>query len=157
MKFCKRVLPLLAVLLMFCVSGCRGIDKIKDIKVTSWSLKSVVPSGLRSVNAELEVGIDNPAMEFTVGDIEGVLYYKGRPMADYSAEPVTVRGKSAEVYPVSGSARLAGDFSLLDLLSLAGGYDPADFTADLQANVRLKSGISKTIHLKNLPIKSLVK
>lgn len=159
MKFCKRILPLLAVLLLLVASGCesvRSIKNIKNIKVTSWALKSVMPSGLRSVNAELSVGLDNPAGEFTVSDIEGILYYRGRKLADYTVEPVTVQGKTAAEYPVCGTARLGGDFNLLDVLSLVSNFDADDFTTDIHANARLKSGGSKEFNLTGLQVKDFI-
>lgn len=156
MKFCKRILPLVAAVLTLCLSGCQSIEKIRNIKVTTWSLESVTPSGLRSLNAELAVGIENPAMEFTLEDIAGVLYYKGDAMVDYSVEPFTVRRKCTAVYPIFGSARLNGKFSLLSVLGIASNYDLADFTTDIHAKVRLKSGAAKAFDFKNVPIKDLI-
>lgn len=156
MKAFKRFFPLLAVLLTLGLSGCQSIQKIKNITVTSWSLESVVPTGLRSLKAELAVGIENPAMEFTVEDAEGILYYKGEEMVGYTVEPVTIQGKRAAVYPVFGSAWLLGNFSVLNVLAIARNYDLEDFSTDIRARVRLKSGASKTFNLKNIPIKDLI-
>ena len=156
MKSFKRIFLLFAVVSALGLTGCRGVDKIKDIKVTSWSLKSVAPAGLRGVDAELEVGIENPAMQFTLEDIEGILYYKGEGLAGYTADPVTVRRRSTEVYPVSCSVRLSDGASLFSLLGLVRNFDPADLTTDVHANVRLKSGISKSLDFKNIPIKEFV-
>ena len=156
MKFCKRILPLIAILVTLCVSGCRSVEQIKNIKVTSWSLESVTPSGLRSLNAELAVEIENPAMEFTLEDIRGTLHYKGEPMVDYVIDPVTILRKCTRTYPVSVSARLSGNFPLLNVLAIVARPDPADFTTDIDAKIRFKSGISKDIHLKNVPIKDFI-
>ena len=157
MKSFKRILPFLAVLMMLGISGCRSVDKLKDIRVTSWSLESVMPSGLRSLDAEIAVGIENPAMEFTLEDIGGVLYYRGAEFVGYTAEPVRVEGRCTAVYPVRGSAQLIGNFSLLDVLAIARNYDPADFTTDIHAKVRLKSGVSKNINLTGVPVKALIR
>ncbi|MBR1407106.1 MAG: hypothetical protein IJ578_09290 [Bacteroidales bacterium] len=152
----KTILPLLAAVLTLCLAGCNRIEQIKNIQMTSWALESVTPVGLRGLKAELAVGIENPAMQFTLEDIEGVLYYKGTELVVYSADPVTVRPKSTAVYPLHCAAHLGGEFSLLGALALLHDYDLADFTTDIHAKVRLKSGVAKGFTFKDIPIKELV-
>ena len=133
----KRILPIVATVLTLCLAGCNRIEQIKNIQMTSWALESVTPVGLRGLEAELAVGIENPAMQFTLEDIEGVLFYKGTEFVVYTAH-------------------LGGEFSLLGALGLLRNYDLADFTTDIQARVRLKSGVSKKLTFKDIPIKELV-
>ena len=152
----KRILPIVATVLTLCLAGCNRIEQIKNIQMTSWALESVTPVGLRGLEAELAVGIENPAMQFTLEDIEGVLFYKGTEFVVYTADPITVKGKSAAVYPLTCAAHLGGEFSLLGALGLLRNYDLADFTTDIQARVRLKSGVSKKLTFKDIPIKELV-
>lgn len=156
MKLRQRIPLLLAALLILFLTGCGGIAQLKNIQVTSVSLDSVTPAGLRAVGATLSVGVENPAMQFTLEDIEGVLYRKGKELVEYTADPVTVRRKSSEVYPVSLTARLAGDSSVLSLLGLSAHFDPEEFTTDVRATVRLKSGAKKKLDFKNIPIKELI-
>ena len=156
MKRIKTILPLFAAVLALCLTGCNRIEQIKNIQMTSWALESVTPVGLRSLKAELAVGIENPAMQFTLEDIEGVLYHKGTELVVYSADPITVRAKSAAVYPLNCAAHLGGEYSLLGALALLHDYDLADFTTDIHAKVRLKSGVAKSFTFKDIPIKDLV-
>lgn len=152
MKLHVRISLLLTAVLVLFLTGCGGAGQIKNIKVTSMSLDSVMPAGLRAVTATVSVGVDNPAMQFTLEDIEGVLYHKGKELVGYTAEPVTVRRKSAETYPVSLTAQLTDGSSLFRLLGLVADHDPADFTTDIRATVRLRSGVKKHLDYKNIPI-----
>ena len=149
-------LALCSAVLTFSLAGCSSLEKIQNIRMTSWAVESVSPVGLRGLTAELAVGIENPAMQFTLEDIEGVLFYKGKEFIVYSADPVTVRRKSAAVYPLNCAAHLGGEFSLLGALSLLRDYDLADFTTDIHARVRLRGGASKAFTFKDIPIKELM-
>lgn len=136
--------------------GCSGIEKIQNIKMTSWAIESISPVGLRGLTAELAVGVENPAMQFTLEDIEGVVFYQGKEFVVYSADPITVRKKTAAVYPLHCAAHLGGEFSLLGALGLLTNYDLADFTTEIQARVRLRNGASKAFTFKDIPLKDLM-
>ena len=63
------------------IEGCEGVSKIKDIKVTSCGVENYSLKGLRSLDAVLAIGIDNPAMAFTVTGLSGILKYMGEEVA----------------------------------------------------------------------------
>ena len=87
MKVLKNIILGLAVSLSVLFFGsCSGISKIKDIKVTSCGVESYSLKGLRSIDAVLAIGIDNPAMAFTVTDLSGILKYNGEDVAFYTAD-----------------------------------------------------------------------
>jgi hypothetical protein len=44
----------------------------------------------------------------------------------------------------------------MDIISLMRGYDVNDFTTDVSAKVRLRSGLSKTLRFKDIPVKDLL-
>lgn len=129
-----------------------GCGNVSDIAVTSCELDSLTPRGFRSVDAVLLVGVHNPAMQMTVEDIEGTLYMDGKSLATYVADPVTVLRHSDDVLSVKCSATLDGKVSLLEFLDAAAKFDPARFTADVHAKVRLRKGVSKSIVKKGVPI-----
>ena len=65
--FKKTIFGILIVSLACAIlSGCSGLSKVKDIKVTSCGLESYSLKGLRSIDAVLAVGIDNPTFAFKV-------------------------------------------------------------------------------------------
>ena len=81
----KTLVCLAAAALLVCLfSGCSSLRKVKDIKVTSCGLESYSMQGLRSLSAVLALGIDNPAMSFTVTSLDGVIKYNGEDFATYT-------------------------------------------------------------------------
>jgi len=156
MKQKRSIILILATVLALCLTGCGSVERIRNIRVTSWAVESVSPTGLRGLTADLAVGVENPAMQFTLEDIEGVLYYKGTEFVHYTADPVTVRRKSTAVYPLHCKAILGGEYSVLSVLGMARNYDLADFTTDIHARVRLRGGASKSFDFKDIPIKDLI-
>ncbi len=138
---------------MLCLSGC---SRIKDIRVVSCAVQSVKPVGIRGVEAELAIQIENPAMAFTLSDVSGVIYYKGRPYVNYSAEPVSVEKKTVAVYPVACSATVVKDVSFLEMLSVFQHFKEEDFTIDVHAKVTLKNGVTKGFDFKKVPVKDFI-
>ena len=62
----KFAIILLAAITVILAGGC---SKMKNVRVTSCKLESVSPSGLRSLDARLGIGIENPGREFTISGI----------------------------------------------------------------------------------------
>ncbi len=149
----RKIILLVAALATLLLTGC---DKIRQIKVTGCSLVSFSPVGLRGGNAELAVAIENPAMQFTLEDIVGTVYRSGNVFGTFSADPITVRARTAAVYPLKCSAALSQEVSLGEVLKLTRSYDPAEFTVDVEALIRLKSGVGKRFKLKDLNVKEML-
>lgn len=152
----RKIELLLLALVILLTSGCNSIQKLKNIRVTSATIDSVTPTGFRSLDAKLLIGLDNPAMQFTIEDVSGVLYYKAKPYVDFSAEPVTVKAKTAAVYELNASAFLKPEVTLLEVMRLAKNYDLADFTIDINATVKLRSGVGKALTFKDMNLKDLM-
>ena len=157
MKTFKRsIFGVLVVLLASVVlSGCSGLSKVKDIKVTSCGLESYSLKGLRSVDAVLAVGIDNPTFAFKVMDVSGTVKYNGEDFATYTADTVSVEKKCSKVYDLPCSATLSDGVSLMQLMQIAKKGNLEGFTTDVTATVKLKSGAGKTFRFKNIDLNKL--
>jgi len=153
MKIARKTFIVAAIACILLASGC---SRIKQIKLLGFSVESVAPSGLRSLDAVLALHIENPAMQFQLTDLNGVLYYKGKDFANYSSEDITVKGKTTGVYDLPCSANLADGVSLMQVLSLIKDYDIEDFTTDASVRVTLKKGLSKVLKFEDVPIKDLM-
>ena len=68
-----------------------------------------------------------------------------------------VRRHTADVYPLKGEVYLADTVNFSDILVLIESYDPEDFSIDIYAKMRLKSGISKNLVFKDIPIRELMR
>lgn len=142
----KHFALMLAALLIAC-----GCGKFNDIRITSAKLASVTPSGLRAVDAVMEVGVDNPAITFTVVYARGTVYYAGQPLLDYSAQPVTVKGRTSGVYEVNARGTLADGVSVLQVLGIARNIDMDRITVDIYATLKA-GGRKKDISLEKVPL-----
>ena len=153
----KRNIQILALLLsVLLLGGCNTVQKLKNIQVTSATVESISPLGLRGLTGTFLIGLDNPAMQFTVKDISGTVYYKGQEYVDFVADPVTIKGKTTAVYELHATATLRPEVSLMQVLALARGTDLADFTIDINATVVLRSGVGKAISLTGINLKDLL-
>lgn len=153
MKSNLRILAILALAIL--LSGCGRMGKFDEIALKSYKIESIVPTGLRSVQASVSTVIVNPALSFSVSDINGVIYYKGEEYATFNAAPVTVPHGEEIPCQIEAEGRLAKGVSIASLLRLTG-KGVEDFSADINAEAKLKNGISKRFVLKNIAIKSLI-
>lgn len=132
------------------VSGC-GLRKVKDINVVSCGAKYVVPTSSRSVEAILLLELDNPAMAFTVSDVDGLVYYKGRELGTFTAGELPVQARSVQVYELPCTAKLSDGVSLLDLLVIGAKGSLDGITVDVNLDVKLKK-INKRLSFKDIDI-----
>ena len=153
MKAFKRILVAAAMAVAVLVTGSCGVSRIKDIKLVSAGVKYVVPTSLRSLDAMLVLGIDNPAMTFNVSNVEGSIRVDDRPFAVFTAGEMQVQGKQTLAYELPCSVVLEPDITLLDLLKLAGRRSLEGIKADINLNVASKSGkLQAPLTYKNIDL-----
>ena len=149
-----RILTISAILALLLTASC---SKIKQIELKSWAVQEVSLKGSRGADATLLLEIDNPAMQFTLSDVEGVLYWQGNEYVRFSALPITVEGHKQAVYPLESEALLSPSVSMLQLIGLARKIDVTEVTSDVHVRVTLRSGVSKAFDLKGLEVGKMLK
>ncbi len=135
MKAFRHILLLLAA--AFLAASC-GVSKIKDIALTSVGLQYIVPTSFRSMDAKLLLGIDNPAMGFTVTEVNGTLRYKDKPIANFVTGSLELQGKTEQVYEFPCTITLAEGASMLDVLLIASQRSLKNLKADVNVQAALK-------------------
>lgn len=135
------------------LAGCAGV---KDIKVTSCSIMSISPNGLKALDAVLALGIDNPIMAFRIENLSGEIKRSESGFATFSAGDLPVQRKCEKVYPLSCSGSIDRSVSLIDLLKLAASQDFSEFTVNLNVKIKLKCGIGATLHFKDIKVTDLM-
>ena len=148
----KLLLVILTVMLL-ALGGCR---KIKDISVTSVKVEAIAPQGLQGVNVFLAVGIDNPAMQISLENIQGALKHSGKVLGRVAVDPFTVQARSAEIYHLRAFVTIGEDATIKDLLMLTDMAKLQECTIDVSATPRLKSGLGAPIKLDDIPLKKLL-
>ena len=148
----RLVLVVLSAMLL-ALGGCK---KIKEISVTSVKVEAIAPQGLQGINVFLAVGIDNPAMQISLENIQGALKHSGKVLGRVSMDPFTVQARSAEIYHLRAFVTIGEDATIKDLLKLTDMAQLQECTVDVSATPRLKSGLGAPIMLKDIPLKKLL-
>ena len=143
--------------MVFLLVAAVSCGRFEDIRIKSCKLDSATPRGFTSVDAVLDVEIDNPATSFTVSDIQGVVLRNGADSVIFlSGGPVDVQRRSVQNYKVPCTATLGRSMGLLDLLNVVNNKEYEDFTLELQLEVALKNGIQRTIKLDPFNLEDLL-
>lgn len=153
-RFFGALLPVI-IMAALASTSCASLRKVKDIKVTSVGVESYSFSGLRSVDAMLAIGIDNPTFAFKVTGLNGILKYKGQDFAFYSADTVKVDARCVKVYDLPCSAVLSEGVTLRQALQIAKKGSLDGFTTDVEAKVRLKNGAGTTLKFKDMDLQKM--
>ena len=149
----KRTVILLA-LCVLALTGCT--NSFKDIKITSCDVLSLTPLGLSSVEAYLELGVHNPAMQFTLTDLKGTVRMGDRPYLLVTCDDATVVKLGDDSYTLHLVGTLADGVNPFVIASVVSLKDFSLLKADLSGHVTLKNGLGKDIELKDLSLAEMV-
>ena len=116
------------------------MSQIKNIKLVSAGVRYVVPTSMRSFDAMLTLGIDNPAMTFNVNGVDGTIRVDDVPFATFTAGDLTVVGKKILRYDLPCTITLEPGISLLDVLKLSTRHSLDGIKADIKLEVATSSG-----------------
>lgn len=156
MKLLKHIGLFFAAALVAC--SC-GMSKVKDIVITSVGVDYIVPTSPRSVDAKLMLGINNPARNFAIHDVTGVIRYQGKELAHFVSGGMEVEGKIEKVYALPCTVTLANGVSILEVLVIASKGSLTGLTADVDVQAALrKNGVLRApYHFKDLDISQFTK
>ena len=154
MKTLKKYLPLIVIAIFaLAASSC---SKIHDISITSYKITSLSLNGVKSANVTLELGVHNPTLQFSLTDNHAIIYHKGEALGMVDATDVTVPARCDGVYPVTGTATLADNTSILKVMTLARNFNAEDYTVDLYTVIVLKNGTKIKYNKKSLPLTDFI-
>ena len=138
---------------MLCMTSCKNV---KDIKVTSVQVEALSPRGFKSMDIYVNVGVDNPAKQVKVSEIEGNILRSGKVIGKLAVDPFTLIAKSHEVYSLKANVALAQGAGIKELMVLAspGGLD--DCTIDLTAKAAYGKGAMMPLKFNDIPLKELL-
>ena len=148
----KLSLALLCAVTLF-LTGC---GDIRDLEVTSVQVESIAPNGLRGVNVWLAVGIDNPAFQVGLSEIEGSLKLSGKVLGRMTMDPFVLHARSAEVYHLRTSLNIEQGVTLTDILSLMDMETLSKCMVDVSVKATLKGGVSKRLKFNDIPLTDLL-
>lgn len=152
-KFVHKLSLALLFTAVLCLSGC---GDVRDIAVTSVEVESITPNGLRGVNVGLAVGIDNPAFQVELSEIEGSLKLSGKVLGRMAMAPFLLHARSAETYHLKASLKIEHGVSLGELLALTDTETLNNCMVDVSARATLKGGVSKVLKFNDIPLTDLL-
>ena len=138
---------------VFMLAGCQ---KIKDIRVTSTEIVSLNIRGLSGAEIVLRVGVDNPAQQISLTEIEGELKHSGKVLGRMAVAPVVLKPKTQEKYDIEAIVRIAEGASLRDLMMFTDLRKLGECTLDVTALAKIKGGAKKRLALNEIPLKELL-
>ena len=138
---------------MLCMTGCKGV---KDIKVTSFELESISTKGLKSMDIFLKVGVDNPAKQVKISEIDGSLKHSGKVIGKLAVDPFILGAKTSDLYTLKANVSLAQGAGLKELMLLASPNGLDDCTVDFSAKAVYGKTAPMPIKMKDIPLKELL-
>ena len=152
----KRVILIAVSAMALCLTGCKDIKNIKNIKVTSVAVETITPNGLRGMVIGLAVGIDNPSFNVDLSEINGALKLSGKVLGRVTMDPFTLHGKSAEIYHLRAVVTIEQGVTLSELAALLDMETLNQCMVDVSARATLKNGLSKVLNFNDIPVKDLL-
>lgn len=152
----RRILLVALSAVALCLAGCKDVQNIKNIKVTSVALESITPYGLRGVTASIAVGMDNPSFSVDLSEIEGALKLSGKVLGRMAMDPFTLHGKSSEMYHLSANVTIEPGVGLGEILSLLDMETINKCVVDVSVKATLKNGLTKVLTFNDIPVKDLI-
>ena len=152
-KIVGRLSVLVFCVLAICLSGC---SKVKDIKVTSMAVEDVRFNSFTSVNVYLAIGIDNPAFEVRLSEIQGALKLSGKVLGRVAIDPFVLHGRSAEIYHLKAVVSMASGVTLTEIMQLLDSETLNRCMVDASARATIKGDVSKVLHFNDIPVKELL-
>lgn len=146
-------LILLSVITLLTVSSCAG--KYSQIRFTSFSIKSFVPDGRRAADILAAVGVDNPAKDFVVEQLNCTVKVSGNVIGTLKASGIRVESGSGKVYELPLRGELSEGVSWLSMLGALRTLEQDAVKVDISAKIKLHGGFGKTIEYKDVPLDKL--
>ena len=138
---------------MFCLTGCKSV---KDIQVTSVDVESVSLKGMKGLDIFLKVGVDNPAKQVKISEIEGSLMHSGKVIGKLAMDPFILGARTADIYTLKANISLAKGAGFKELMLLAAPDGLDGCTVDFSAKATYGKVTTMPIKMKDIPLKELL-
>ena len=135
------------------LTGCKGV---KDITINSVELESLSTKGLKSMDVFLKVGVDNPAKQMKITEVDGSLKHSGKVIGKLAMDPFILGAKTSDVYILKATVSLAQGAGLKDFMVLMDKKGLDHCTIDISAKAAYGKAAPVQIKKKDIPLKKLL-
>jgi len=128
--------------------------QLSDLHFDSHKVTRISPKSFRSVDGTIQVNCTNKGQQFTMSNISGTVYKKGRAFINGYAEPITVFPGSCTV-SVLGNASLCDGITLWDVLACIV-FKAEDYTIDVSMTITEADGKSRVYTNTGMSVANLL-
>lgn len=107
---------------------------VEQIRFGKYRIVSVVPTGFRSVRANIEMEVRNDTSDFLLQDVALTVFRKGNPFLEGACEDIRVTRGVSKVSAV-GEFELCQDVGLWSALKALRDLDMGEYSSDIQLTV----------------------
>ena len=151
----RKSLIILVAMLAFVLSSLTGCRKYEQIAVTSGNIESVQMDGLKAVDVQLCLEIDNPAGKVVLESAEGSVKHFGKVIGKVTLAPMTLLPRRTAEYHIKAHLELASGLKLMEILSLAAPGKIEEMVVDLSFAGKA-GGIVVRRKIEDVPLKKLL-
>ena len=148
-----NILAYIMLAFVLCLTGCKNV---KDIQVTSVEVESVSLKGMKSLDIFLKVGVDNPAKQVKISEIEGSLKHSGKVIGKLAMDSFILGARTADVYTLKANVSLVQGAGFKELMLLAAPDGLDGCTVDFSAKATYGKAAVMPIKMKDIPLKELL-
>ena len=148
-----NILTLFMLAVILCMTGCKSV---KDIKITSVEFESATLNGFKSIDVFLKVGVENPAKQVRLSEIDGSLIHSGKVIGKLAMDPFILGARTSDIYTLKAKVSLAQGAGLKDLMILTGEKGIYECTIDVSAKAAYGKAAPVSVKKKNIPLKKLL-
>ena len=131
--------------------------QMSQLRFRGFEMKQVVPTGLRSVKATVELDMVNPSGKpFEMKDVDMVIYRNGKPYVKGTCPSIPVDPGSSSVEAV-GTFRLADGIGLFSALRTLLNINLEEYSADVSMTALGDRGYQQPFMLNGFSVKSMMK
>lgn len=134
MRWKVFILTLLLAVTAVAAPGTKRPAKLDHIKFGKCRIVSLVPTGLRSVRAGVELETKNDTTAFVLEDVKITIFRKGEPFVEGVCGEVNVPKGSSKVR-ATGEFELCEDVSVWEALKVLSNPDMGEFSGDVDMTV----------------------
>lgn len=151
-----KILLIAAIALLLGTIQFDAQAQMSKLRCRGFDIKSVVPTGFRSVRATIELELVNRGEPFDMEDVEVVVYREGKPYVTGDC-PVIEVDKGSYTAKVVGNFHLADGVSLLSALRNLVNVKLEDYSADVSLKALGDNGKEQSFQLDGFSVAKMAK
>lgn len=154
MKQSRLIIALLAAAFLLVAGTQTANAQLSRLHFGGYRITRISPVSFRSVRGTAEFQIQNDTVGFTMSNISGTVYKKGKAFVRGDASPVSIPSGSSTV-AVNGTASLCEGITLWDVLQCIA-FKAEDYSIDVSMTIITTKGDRREVAKSGLSVAALL-